>query len=54
MSYMPESFPQSLKSVYPIVYNYSFLFAEGLITIVIISVPAVTRALNQVKRMALS
>ncbi len=54
MSYMPESFPQSLKSVYPIVYNYSFLFAEGLITIVIISVPAVTRALNQVKRMTLS
>lgn len=54
MSYMPENFPQSLKSIYPIAYNYSFLLAEGLITIVILSIPAVTKALNQVKRMALS
>lgn len=54
MSYMPESFPQSLKSVYPIVYNYSFLLTEGLITVIIISIPAVAKALNQVKRMALS
>lgn len=54
MSYMPENFPQSLKSIYPIAYNYSFLLAEGLITIVILSIPAVKKALNQVKRMALS
>lgn len=54
MNYMPENFPQSLKSIYPIAYNYSFLLAEGLITIVILSIPAVTKALNQVKRMALS
>ena len=26
---MPENFPQSLKAVYPIVYNYSYLLAEG-------------------------
>ena len=37
MNYMPENFPQSLKSIYPIAYNYSFLLAEGLITIVILS-----------------
>lgn len=54
MSYMPENFPQSLKSIYPIAYNYSFLLVEGLITVVIISIPAVAKALNQVKRMALS
>lgn len=54
MSYMPENFPQSLKSIYPIVYNYSYLLAEGVITVIIISIPAVAKALNQVKRMALS
>ena len=50
---MPENFPQSLKSIYPIAYNYSYLLTEGLITVVIISIPAVAKALNQVKRMAL-
>ena len=54
MSYMPENFPQSLKSVYPIVYNYSFLLVEALITAAVISVPAVAAALNQVKRTAVS
>lgn len=54
MSYMPDNFPQSLKSVYPIVYNYSFLLAEALITAAVISVPAVASALNQVKQAAVS
>ena len=54
MDYMPESFPQSLKSIYPIAYNYSFLLAEGVITIMILSIPAVSKALNQVKRMPLT
>lgn len=53
MSYMPENFPQSLKAVYPIVYNYSFLLAEGVITIVVISIPAVAKALAQVKKAAI-
>lgn len=52
MEYMPENFPQSLKSVYPIVYNYSYLLAEGLITIAVISIPAVSGALNRVKKTA--
>lgn len=52
MSYMPDNFPQSLKSVYPIVYNYSFLLAEAAITAAVISVPAVASALSQVKRTA--
>lgn len=53
MSYMPENFPQSLKAVYPIVYNYSFLLAEGVITIIVISIPAVAKALAQVKKAAI-
>lgn len=54
MDYMPENFPQSLKSIYPIAYNYSFLLAEGVITVVIISIPAVANALKQVKKTAVS
>ena len=53
MDYMPDSFPKSLTAVYPIVYNYSFLLLEGVITVVIISIPAVAKALNQVKKTAL-
>ncbi len=49
MSYMPESFPKSLTAVYPIVYNYSFLLAEGILTVIVISIPAVSKALNQIR-----
>lgn len=52
MDYMPDSFPQSLKSIYPIVYNYSFLLVEGVITVIIISIPAVAGGINQVKKLA--
>lgn len=52
MDYMPENFPQSLKSVYPIVYNYSFLLAEAVITIIVISIPAVAKGLARVKQTA--
>lgn len=53
MEYMPENFPQSLKSIYPIVYNYSYLLAEAIITIIIISVPAVAKAHSRIKETAL-
>lgn len=53
MGYMPDNFPKSLTAVYPILYNYSYLLAEGIITVIIISVPAVSKALTQVKRAAL-
>lgn len=53
MDYMPENFPQSLKSIYPIAYNYSFLLAEAAITVIIISIPAVTKGLGRVKQTAL-
>ena len=45
-------FPQSLKAVYPIVYNYSYLLAEGVITVVILKIPAVSKALERVSRSA--
>lgn len=53
MDYMPDNFPKALTSVYPIVYNYSYLLAEGIITVIIISIPAVSKALNRVKQTAL-
>lgn len=54
MDYMPDNFPKSLSAIYPIAYNYSFLLVEALITIVIISIPAVSKALGQVKKTALN
>ncbi|WP_461810996.1 energy-coupled thiamine transporter ThiT [Faecalimonas sp.] len=54
MDYMPDNFPKSLAAAYPFIYNYSFILAEGLITILILSIPAVKKALEQVKRNALS
>ncbi len=52
MEYMPESFPQSLVAVYPIIYNYSYIVIEGAATILVIFLPPVRNALNQIKRMA--
>lgn len=54
MDYMPDNFPQSLRSIYPIAYNYSYLLAEAVMTVIVISVPAVARAFNQVKKTAVS
>lgn len=53
MDYMPDNFPQSLRSLYPVLYNYSYLAAEAVITVVIISIPAVVRGLSSVKKIAL-
>ncbi len=53
MDYMPENFPKALSSVYPILYNYSYLLAEGVITVIIICIPAVAKGLNRVRRTAL-
>ncbi|MDO4622527.1 MAG: energy-coupled thiamine transporter ThiT [Eubacteriales bacterium] len=52
MSYMPENFPASLAAVYPIVYNYMYLLVEGVLTIILIQLPPVSRALNQIKKLA--
>jgi len=52
MDYMPENFPQALRSLYPIIYNYSYLLAEGLVTVIVIKLPAVEAALERVRRAA--
>jgi thiamine transporter len=53
MEYMPDNFPKSLSAIYPIVYNYSFLLTEALITVIVISIPSVKNALARVQKMAL-
>lgn len=52
MSYMPDNFPRVLEKVYPIVYNYSYILAEVVLTVIVLSVPAVKKALDSVGRIA--
>ncbi len=52
MDYMPEWFPQSLTSMYSIVYNYSYILVEMIITLIIINLPPVKKALEKVKTLA--
>ena len=52
MDYMPESFPQALRNLYPIIYNYSYLLAEAVVTVIFIKIPAVEQALERVRRAA--
>ncbi len=54
MSYMPENFPKALTALYPIIYNFSFIAAEGVLTIIVISLPPVAKALKTVKEIATS
>ncbi|WP_251392193.1 energy-coupled thiamine transporter ThiT [Mediterraneibacter agrestimuris] len=53
MDYMPDNFPQALKWIYPVAYNYSYLLAEAVITVIVILIPAVGKGLAQVKKTAL-
>lgn len=48
MDYMPESFPKALSSIYPIVYNYSYILIEMVITLIIINLPPVKKALGKI------
>lgn len=52
MEYMPETFPKSLAPVYPICYNYSYILGEAVITIIILSIPAVKNSMAGIKKMA--
>lgn len=52
MEYMPDNFPKSLTAIYPIVYNYSYILAEGVITVIVLCIPAVSKAMARVKKMA--
>ncbi|MGN0164670.1 MAG: energy-coupled thiamine transporter ThiT [Lachnospiraceae bacterium] len=52
MDYMPDNFPKSLTSIYPIVYNFSFIGAEMLLTIVVLLIPGVASVLIRLRREA--
>lgn len=52
MEYMPENFPASLAAIYPILYNYAYILVEGIITLILINIPAVKKALERVKILA--
>lgn len=52
MDYMPENFPQSIAILYPIVYNYSYILLEGIITIVLLKIPAVSKMFKRLEGMA--
>lgn len=53
MDYMPDNFPKSLAMAYPIIYNYSYLLAEGVLTVILLILPPVRKAFEQVKGIAL-
>ncbi|MCM1045329.1 MAG: energy-coupled thiamine transporter ThiT [Candidatus Gastranaerophilales bacterium] len=52
MEYMPDNFPKALAPIYPIAYNYSYLLAEGILTVILLSLPPVKSAMARVKRLA--
>ena len=52
MDYMPDNFPSSLAAVYPLCYNYAYILVEGAITLIVIRIPAVKKAIAQVTAMA--
>lgn len=52
MDYMPENFPQSLAALYPIIYNYSYILVEGIITIILLKIPAVNKMFKRLQTLA--
>ena len=49
MDYMPDNFPESISFLYSIIYNYSYILAEGILTVIILCVPAVRKAIEKTK-----
>lgn len=52
MDYMPDNFPKSLTVLYPFIYNYSYILLEGIITIVLLKIPAVGKMFKRLETMA--
>lgn len=52
MDYMPENFPKSLATLYPIIYNYSYILLEGVITVILLKIPAVHKMFKQLQALA--
>ncbi len=53
MSFIPDSFPRALVSLYPIIYNYSYILAEGILTVIVLLIGPVKKALQQISRIAI-
>lgn len=53
MDTIPPEFPSSFRMLYPVIYNYSFLVTEGILTLIVISLPPVRKALVHIRNMAL-
>lgn len=53
MDTIPPEFPYSFRMLYPVIYNYSFLVTEGILTLIVISLPPVRKALVHIRNMAL-
>ena len=45
MDYMPDNFPPSLAFAYPVLYNFAYIGAEAVITLILIHLPPVKKAL---------
>ncbi|MBE5889885.1 MAG: proton-coupled thiamine transporter YuaJ [Lachnospiraceae bacterium] len=55
MDYMPDWFREHhLASFYSIIYNYSYILAEMAITLIVINIPAVKKALMKIAQEATS
>lgn len=52
MEYMPDSFPKQLTAVYPIVYNYSYILAEMVLTLIVLAILDRTKVISQLQRIA--
>ena len=52
MDYMPDNFPKSLAVIYPICYNYLYILVEGVITVIVMSIPAVDKSIRRVTAIA--
>lgn len=53
-TYIPEEFPVKNAVVYSLAYNGAYIGAEAVATLVIIALPPVAKALDEVKKQALS
>ncbi len=52
MDYMPENFPRQLTAIYPFAYNYAYILLEGVLTVIIISLPPVKKAIAYITGIA--
>lgn len=52
MDYVPDNFPRSLTAIYPFAYNYAYILGEAVLTILVISLPPVKKAIDKVRELA--